>query len=61
LEDPDVDDRIGLKLILNKSDGGGLDCSCLVQDRDKWWDVLNKIINWTAVMFECCKNFLYVL
>jgi len=30
LEDPDVDDRIVLKFILNKSDGGGLDCSCLV-------------------------------
>jgi hypothetical protein len=49
LEDPDVDDRIVLKLILNKSDGGGIDYICLVQDRDKWWDVLNKIISlWVA-------------
>jgi len=49
LEDSDVDDRIVLKLILNKSVGGGLDYICLVQDRDNWWDVLNKIINlWVA-------------
>jgi hypothetical protein len=49
LENPDVDDRIVQQLILNKSDGGGPDYSCLVQDRDKWWDVLNEIINlWVA-------------
>ena len=35
LEDPGVDDRIVLKFVLNKSDSGGLDCSCLVQERDK--------------------------
>jgi len=45
LEDSGVDDRIILKLILNKSVGRGLDYICLVQDTDNWWDVLNKIIN----------------
>lgn len=34
LEDSGVDDRIILKLILNKSVGRGLDYICLVQDRD---------------------------
>jgi len=29
LEDPDVDDRLVLKLILNKSVGGGMDYICL--------------------------------
>jgi hypothetical protein len=39
-----VDGRIILKLFLNKWDGG-IDWIYLVHDRDRWWSVVNAVIN----------------
>jgi hypothetical protein len=44
LEDLDVDGRI-LKWIFNKWDGGGKDWIALTQDREKWWALVNAVMN----------------
>jgi hypothetical protein len=44
LEDLGVDGRIILKLILNKYDRG-MDWIDLANDRDKWRDVVNTVMN----------------
>ena len=44
LEDPDVDGRIILKWILEKSDGG-MDWIDLAQDRDRWRTLVNAVMN----------------
>jgi hypothetical protein len=38
------DGRIILKWILEKWDGG-MDCTNLAQDRDRWWAVVNAVMN----------------
>jgi hypothetical protein len=44
LKDPDVDGRIILKWILEKWDGG-TDWIGLAQERDRWWSVVNAVMN----------------
>jgi hypothetical protein len=44
LEDPDVDGRIILKWIFERLDGG-IDWIDLAQDRDRWRDLLNTVMN----------------
>jgi len=44
LEDPGVDGRIVLRWIFRKGDGG-MDWIDLVQDRDRWWAVVNAVMN----------------
>jgi hypothetical protein len=45
LEDPDVDGRIILKWIFERLDWGGMDWIDLAQDRDRWRDVVNTVMN----------------
>jgi hypothetical protein len=44
LEDRGVDGRIILKWIFNKWDGG-MDWIHLAQNRDRWWALVNAVIN----------------
>jgi hypothetical protein len=44
LEDPGVDGRIVLKWIFEKWDGD-MDRINLAQGRDKWWALVNAVIN----------------
>jgi hypothetical protein len=44
LEDPSVDGRIILKCIFERLDGG-IDWIDLVQDRDRWWALVNMVMN----------------
>ena len=44
LEDPGLDRRIILKWKLETWDGG-MDRIDLVQDRDRWWAVMNAVMN----------------
>jgi hypothetical protein len=45
LEDPGVDGKMIIKWILEKWDGGGTDRIDLAQDRDRWWAVVNAVMN----------------
>jgi hypothetical protein len=45
LEDPAVDGKIILKLILEKWGGGDMDWIDLAQDRDRWWALVNAVMN----------------
>jgi hypothetical protein len=45
LEDEDLDGRIILKWILGAWNGGGTDWIDLAQDRDRWWPLVNAIMN----------------
>jgi hypothetical protein len=46
LEDPGVDGRIILKLIFRMYDGGeGMDWTDLAQDKDRWWALVNTVMN----------------
>ena len=45
MEDQGVDGRIILKLIFEKLDGGGIDWIDLAQNRNRWWAVVNAVIN----------------
>jgi hypothetical protein len=45
LECPDVDGRIILRYIFRKWDGWVWDWTDVVQDRDKWWALVNKVMN----------------
>jgi hypothetical protein len=44
LEDPGPDGRIILKWIFEKWDGG-MDCIDLAWDRDRWWTLVNAVMN----------------
>jgi hypothetical protein len=44
LGDPGVDGKIILKWIFKKW-GGGMDWIELAQDRDRWWALLNAVMN----------------
>jgi hypothetical protein len=44
LEDPGVGGRIILKLILERLDGG-IDQIDLTLDRDRWWALVNRVMN----------------
>jgi hypothetical protein len=44
LGDPGIDERIILKWIFNKWDGG-MGWIELPQDRDRWWAVVNGVMN----------------
>ena len=44
MEDPGVDGRIILKWILEKWDGG-TDSIDVAQDRDRWWVLVNVVMN----------------
>ena len=47
LEDPAVDGRIILRWIFRKWDGegGDMDWIELAQDRDRWWELANAVLN----------------
>jgi len=45
LEDPGVDGRIILRLIIRKWDVGGMDYNDLAEDKDCWRAVVNAVIN----------------
>jgi hypothetical protein len=45
LGDPDVDCRIILKWMFRKWDVRGMDWIELAEDRDRWWALVNAIMN----------------
>jgi hypothetical protein len=45
LKDPGVDGRIILKWIFKKWDAGGMDWIDMAQDSDRWWDLVNVVMN----------------
>jgi hypothetical protein len=45
LEDPGVDGRIIIKWIFERLGGGGADWIDLAQDRDRWWALVNTVMN----------------
>jgi len=45
LEDQGVDGRVILKLMLKQWDGGGMAWFYLVQDRERWGDLVNTVMN----------------
>jgi hypothetical protein len=45
LGDPGVDERITLKWIFKKWDGGGMDWIELAQDMDRWRALVNAVMN----------------
>jgi hypothetical protein len=45
LEDPGVDGRIILKWTCERLDGGGMDWINLAQNRDRWRDLVNAVMN----------------
>ena len=44
MDDPGVDGRIILKLIFERLDGG-IDWIGLAQDMDRWWALVNTVMN----------------
>jgi len=44
LEEADIDVRMILKWIFRKRDGG-MKCSDLSQERDRWWALVNMVMN----------------
>jgi len=45
LGDPGLDWRIILRWIFRKWDVGGMDWIELAQDRDRWWALVNAVLN----------------
>jgi len=45
LEDPAVDGRLLLRWIFRKVGCGGMDWIELAQDRDRWWALVNAVMN----------------
>jgi len=45
LGDPSVDGRIILRWIFRKRDAGGMDWTQLTPDRDRWWGLVNVVMN----------------
>jgi hypothetical protein len=45
LEDPGIDGRIILRWIFRKWAGRGMNCIDLAQDRDRWWALVNSVMN----------------
>ena len=45
LKDPGIDGRIILKWIFERLDGGGIDRINVAQDRDRWWTLVNAVMN----------------
>jgi hypothetical protein len=45
LEDPGVDGRIILKWVFERLDKGCMDWIDQAQDRDRWWAVVNTVLN----------------
>jgi hypothetical protein len=59
LEHVGLDGKIILKMILEKwiwEGGGGMDCIDVAQDRDRWQDVVNAVMNFSVIQNE--GNFL---
>jgi hypothetical protein len=56
LEDPDVDGRITLKLVLQEVEWGGMDWIAVVEDRDRWRTFLKREMNFWV--FVKCGEFL---
>jgi hypothetical protein len=45
LEDPGIDRRIILRWIFRKWARRGRNCTDLAQDKDRWWALVNSIMN----------------
>jgi len=45
LEDPGINGRIILRWIFRTWDVGGMDWTQLAQDRDRWWRLVNAVMN----------------
>jgi hypothetical protein len=45
LEDLGIDERMILKWIFNKWNQGGMDCIYLAHNRDRWWALVNTMMN----------------
>jgi hypothetical protein len=45
LEDPDTDGRIILRWFFRKWYGGGMDWIEMAMDRDRWWALVNVVMN----------------
>jgi hypothetical protein len=45
LGDPSIDERIILRWVFRKWNVGGMDWIELVQDRDRWRALVNKVMN----------------
>jgi len=45
LEDPGIDGRIILRWIFRKWAGRAMNCIDLAQDRDRWWALVNLVMN----------------
>ena len=45
MRDPGIDGRIILRWILKKWGVGGMDWIDLAQDKDRWWALVNAVMN----------------
>jgi hypothetical protein len=48
LGDPGIDGRIIIRWILRNLDVGSMDWIELAQDRDRWWALVNVVMNFRA-------------
>jgi len=56
LQDPGLDVRIILKWKFRNWEGGAMDWVDLAQERERWWAVVNVVMNFRAP--KKCGNFL---
>jgi hypothetical protein len=56
LENPGVDGSIVLKWIFERLEGGFMDWVDLAQGRDRWWAVVNMLMN-PLVFIKCAELF----